>query len=605
MTNSERELSQRWDLSNIYSSLEGADYRAAVAELQQQLTDLTTYFDEHGVRRLDKPPQCSDAIAGTLATALQRVNQLLVVSGTLESFVYAYVTTNSYDAVAAAELSKLEQLDTRRRQLSVRLMSWIGSLGPHLETWISGDPTLSDHRFFLTDTAEQSRFLMDEALESLAAELGVDGGGAFGKLQGNVTSQLKAGMERDGKLEHLPITVIRNLSYDPDAEVRRRAYEVEIAAWASIRTTVAASLNAVKGTAITLARRRGRSSVLETALVQNKIDPPTLEALLGAIREAFPMFRRYLRSKAQRLGHGDRALPWWDLFAPLGQADRRFSWSEARDFIVEKFGQFSPELGEYAATAFDQRWIDAEPRDGKRGGAYCMEVLGVEESRILANFDGSFDQVSTLAHELGHGFHNHCQKGLEPLRRGAPSTLAETASIFCETLVAEAALHGAAPAEQLMILEAQLSGATQVCLDISSRFLFESRFIERREKSELSPDEICQLMLTAQAETYGDGVQSDTYHPYMWLWKPHYYSHEHNFYNFPYAFGHLFGLGLYAVYQQEGESFIPRYKELLRDTGRDYARPLAKRFGIDISQIDFWRNSLKVIEQQGERFAAL
>src|SRR5690606_6853320 len=204
----------------------------------------------------------------------------------------------------------------------------------------------------------------------------------------------------------------------------------------------------------------------------------------------------------------------------------------ARDFIAEKFGQFTPELGQFAATAFDQRWIDGEPRDGKRGGAYCMEVLGTEESRILANFDGSFDQVSTLAHELGHAYHNHCQRGLEPLRRGAPSTLAETASIFCETLVAEAALQDASPGEQLMILEAQLSGATQVCLDISSRFLFESRFIERRKSSELAPDEICELMLAAQAETYGDGVAADTYHPYMWLWKPHYYSHDHNFYNF-------------------------------------------------------------------------
>ncbi len=596
----------RWDLSNIYSGLDADDYRAAMSDLERQLTDLAEFFDRGGIRRLAEPPSDEvSTLAATLAEALERVNRLLTLSGTLESFVYGCVTTDSYDALASRELSKLELLDTRRRQLRVRLDGWIGSLGPRLAEVMASDSLLDSHRFFLEHTAEQSRYLMDEPLEALAAELCVDGGSAFGKLQGNITSQLKAPMEQGGTTELLPITVIRNLSYHPDPEVRRRAYEVEIAAWASIRTPVAAALNSVKGTAITLARHRGRSSVLETALVENRIDQATLDALMGAIREAFPTFRRYLKSKAQKLGHGGQPLPWWDLFAPLGQADRRFTWDEARDFITDKFGQFTPELGEFAATAFDRRWIDGEPRDGKRGGAYCMEVLGTEESRILANFDGSFDQVSTLAHELGHGYHNHCQRGLEPLRRGAPSTLAETASIFCETLVAEAALQDATPGEQLMILEAQLSGATQVCLDISSRFLFESRFIERRQNSELAPDEICELMLAAQAETYGEGVAADTYHPYMWLWKPHYYAHDHNFYNFPYAFGHLFGLGLYAVYQQEGKGFVERYRSLLRDTGSDYARPLAQRFGIDIAQADFWRSSLAVVAQQVDRFAAL
>src|SRR5690606_2535124 len=333
-------------------------------------------FDRSHIRRQPEPPQEDAAtLAATLAEAIEKANRLLTLSGTLESFVYGCVTTDSYDPVASRELSKLEVLDTRQRQLRVRLHGWIGSLGPRLQEVIEAQPLLASHRFFLEHTAEQSRFLMDEPLEALAAELCVDGGGAFGKLQGNVTSQLKTPMERGGTSEVLPITVIRNLSYDPDPEVRRRAYEVEIAAWASIRTPVAAALNAVKGTAITLAKHRGRSSVLEAALVQNRIDQETLDALMGAIREAFPVFRRYLKSKAAKLGHGEQPLPWWDLFAPLGAADRRFSWSDARDFIAEKFGQFTPELGQFAATAFDQRWIDGEPRDGKRGGAYCMEVL--------------------------------------------------------------------------------------------------------------------------------------------------------------------------------------------------------------------------------------
>ncbi|HVW35915.1 MAG TPA: M3 family oligoendopeptidase [Pirellulales bacterium] len=590
----------RWDMSNVYSSLEGDDYRAAFARLESELAELAAFCDSHGIRRLSEPPAAGAALAMTLVEAIERVNSTARVAETLDSFIHAFVSTNSYDAIAAREASKLELTDTRRRQLHVRLQGWIGSLAPWLDELIAGHETLKRHAFFLKDTARQSQFLMSEELEALAAELCLDAGGAFGKLQGNVTSQLKVAFERDGKTELLPITVIRNLSFDPDPEIRRRAYEVEQQGWASIRTSVAACLNGVKGTAQTLNRRRGRPSVLAASLDQNKIDQPTLDALLGAIREAFPMFRGYLKAKAKKLGKPQ--LAWWDLFAPLGAAHATYSWRQARDFIVEKFATFHDDLGAYAARAFDSRWIDGAPRDGKRGGAFCMPVVGVDESRILANFDGSFEQVSTLAHELGHGYHNHCQSGLPPLVRGAPSTLAETASIFCETLIAEAALAEASPDEQLMILETQLAGATQVCLDISSRFLFESAVFARREQSELSPDEFCELMLAAQAETYGDGIDPATYHRYMWLWKPHYYSYDHNFYNFPYAFGHLFALGLYAQFQQEGAAFVPRYNELLRATGQDYAAPLAARFGIDITQPDFWRQSLKIVAGQLERF---
>jgi pepF/M3 family oligoendopeptidase len=594
----------RWNLANIYSSLAGDDYTAARQQLDDGLTALEATFDSVGVRRLPAAPTLAPAmLAEQLHHVLAQVNDLWRLAETLDSFVHGYVTTDSYDALAQREASKLELLDTRRQKLAVRLTGWIGSLAPRIDELTAIDPTLADHGYFLRHTAQQSRYLMSEELESLAADLAVDGGLAFGKLQGNVTSQLKVPLEHDGKVEELPITVVHNLCFDRDPQVRERAYHAELAGWHSVRTTVAACLNGVKGTALTLARRRGRNEVLEVALDDNRIDRPTLEALLGAIRENFPMFRGYLRSKARKLGR--QTLPWWDLFAPLGASHLTFTWTAARDFLQDKFSQFAPELGDYAARAFDQRWIDGQPRDGKRGGAFCMPVVGVEESRILANFDGSYEQLGTLAHELGHGYHNHCQMGLEPLRRGAPSTLAETASIFCETLIAEATLPTASPEEQLMILEAQLSGATQVCLDISSRFLFESALFERRQSSELSADDLCELMLAAQRETYADAVEEATYHRYMWLWKPHYYAHSQNFYNFPYAFGHLFALGLYAIYRREGASFVPRYRQLLRLTGQYDAAPLAAEFGIDITTRDFWRQSLAVIAQQARRYDEL
>jgi pepF/M3 family oligoendopeptidase len=603
MTSSLSDSLPRWDTTTIYSSLTGDDYRTAVEQLQTRIAEFESFVDAHGIRRTATNNEPDAAVADTLAEVIELANELVRRWSTLHSFAYTFVSTDSYDTQAARELSRLEIAGTQAAKLRVRLQGWIGSLTSRLPQLLAARPDLSAHTFYLHETARQSQFLMNEELENLAADLVLDSGVALGKLQGNVTSQLRVPLERDGKPEELPITVVRNLCFDPDPLVRERAYHAELQGWDSIRTTVTACLNGVKGTALTLARRRGRSSVLSAALDDNHIDQQTLRAMLESIRDALPMFRRYLSAKAGKLGL--ERLRWWDLFAPLPSSHRNFTWVEATAFIVEKFNTFDDDLGRFAATAFEQRWIDAQPRDGKRGGAFCMEILGNEESRILANFDGSFEQVSTLAHELGHGYHNHCQKGLAPLVRGAPMTLAETASIFCETLIAESTLETASPAEQLAILEAQLCGATQVCLDITSRFQFESAVLERRADSELSADDFCQLMLQAQGDTYADAVEPSTYHRYMWLWKPHYYAFESNFYNFPYAFGHLFALGLFAIFRREGRAFVPRYQELLRSTGQDYAAPLAARFGIDITRPDFWRASLGIIEDQVRRFEAI
>jgi pepF/M3 family oligoendopeptidase len=324
---------------------------------------------------------------------------------------------------------------------------------------------------------------------------------------------------------------------------------------------------------------------------------------MGAMKDSFPIFRRYLKSKARKLGK--EKLPWWDLFAPVGQANLTYTWEQATAYIVEQFGLFSGELADFARNAFQKNWIDAEPRDGKRGGAFCMGVPGVEESRILANFDGSFDQLITVSHELGHGFHNHCQKGLPMLRRGAPMTLAETASIFCETLVLNAALDAAPPETKVFILENQLMGATQVIVDIYSRFIFESEIIKRRAQADLSADDFCEIVLDAQKQTYGDGLDQEHLHPYMWLLKPHYYSGDLHFYNFPYAFGLLFGLGIYAIYRKEGKSFIPRYEGLLRSTGAGKVADLAGQFGIDVRSRDFWDASLKIVAESVDRYCEL
>jgi pepF/M3 family oligoendopeptidase len=592
-----------WDLSNVYKGLEADDFVQGLTKLDGQLQELEKLVERGGIGRLSEPPEDTRATAVRLGELIKRLNAMLLHYGTLNAFVQSFVTTDSYNKAAARRASELEQISIRVDRIYVRFEAWVGSLAPILDALCELSPAAAEHRRALLDIAEESRFRMETALEDLASELLLSGAGIMHKLQGTVTSQLKAPFERDGRTEMLPMTMIRNLANDPDEGVRKRAYETELRAWESVKEPVAFALNSVKGAAVTLSRRRGYDGVLHASLERNKMDRATLDALLASMKDSFPMFRRYFRSKAKKLGK--QKLPWWDLFAPVGKAELEYTWEEARDYIIEQFGTFSGELADFARNAFGKRWIDAEPRDGKRGGAFCMGVRAVEESRILANFDGSFDQLGTLAHELGHGFHNYCQKGLPSLRRGSPMTLAETASIFCQTIVFNAALKAAPEDAQVAILENQLMDASQVIVDIYSRFLFESEVVKRREQAELSADEFCDLMLDAQKQTYADGLDDEHLHPYMWLLKPHYYLESYNFYNFPYAFGLLFGLGVYATYLKEGNDFIPRYKELLRSTGEGRAADLAGRFGIDIRSRDFWDASLAVLAKQVDRYCEL
>jgi pepF/M3 family oligoendopeptidase len=410
----------------------------------------------------------------------------------------------------------------------------------------------------------------------------------------------------DGSVKSLPMPALINLRSHAEEPVRRRAYEAEMREWQRLGEPLAACMNGVKGSAETLNRRRGRMDCLHAAIDQARIDRATLEALLAAMQGALPEFRRYFKAKAARLGK--TRLAWWDLFAPGGAVESAYTWDQARSLILENFGGFSPRLRAFAERAFSERWIDAEPRDGKVGGAFCEPVPSVKESRILCNFDGSLEQVSTVAHELGHGFHNDCayRAGKTMLQQSTPMTLAETASIMCETIVNNALLSGTkAPQEQLALLENSLINESQVIVDIYSRFLFEKEVLDRRAHSELSSDDLCDIMNRAQAAAYGDALDEHFRHPYMWTWKPHYYIADVDFYNFPYSFGLLFGTGLYAVYRARGADFVPEYERLLASTGEGSAADLAKDFDIDIRTRAFWDESIEVIRSKIDRYCAL
>jgi oligoendopeptidase F len=594
----------RWDLTNVYPSLDSKEFDAAIDRVKTQIDDLEKYFSERVAKTNAKTPV--KKLAELAGGAIERFNALHELAGTIRSYIYSFVSTDSHNKLAMKRLSEFEQVGVRMQNLNTRFLAWAGKLAPVLDVVIAANPVAGAHAFMLKVAAEQSKYMMSETEEALAAELSLSGSNAWGKLQGTVTSQLTVDFELGGEVKKLPMPALINLHSHPDESVRRRAYEAEMGAWESIRESLAAAMNGVKGTANTLNVRRGRTDALHAPIDMARIDRPTLEAMLSAMEASFPMFRKYFKIKAKRLGK--EKLDWWDVFAPSGDSRKTYTYPEARDFILENFGRFSPELAAFAKRAFDQNWIDAEQREGKRGGAFCMGVPAVKESRVLCNFDGSLDQVSTIAHELGHAFHNECAyaAGKTELQQDTPMTLAETASIMCETVVMEAILRQTSdPGEQLAILETRLIGDAQVIVDIYSRYLFEKEVFERREKAELSVDDLCESMERAQKATYGDGLDENHLHKYMWTWKPHYYIDGLSFYNFPYAFGLLFATGLYAIYTKRGADFVPDYKNLLASTGEGTAADLAARFGIDIRSRKFWEDSLAVIGQNIDRYCEL
>ena len=382
------------------------------------------------------------------------------------------------------------------------------------------------------------------------------------------------------------------------------AYEAELAAYSRIEEASGAALNGIKGEVITINGLRGYDSPLVETLRVSRMDQDTLDAMLKAMKKALPSFQRYYQHKAKLLNHKE-GLPFYDLFAPIKKSESTYTYDEAMTYIIKQFESFSLELAAYTQKAYDAKWIDYTPRNNKRGGAFCMNIHSIKESRIMSNFDGSFSNLITLAHELGHGYHGQQLVDESIINSRYPMPLAETASIFCETIVVNAALKEVSDEEQIAILEASISDAGQVIVDILSRFFFESALFEKRAQGVVSVGELKNMMLESQKRAYGDGLDHNYLHPYMWLNKPHYYSAGLNFYNFPYAFGLLFAKGLYAQYLEQPEGFLEKYNNLLKATGKNNIKDVAAMVNVDVGQSEFFEKSLALIEKDIERFIEL
>ena len=544
-------MNSEWSLDVLYKGYDSPEFKRDMAAT------------EGAVKRFN------EAVAGIgakpVGAALREMIDIMEEQTALFSDLFEFCSLkqscNTKDAEAAAYIGQLMARISGMTKARTTFNKFVASI-ENLDEVIDADPVLCEYRYMLHNIVEENKHLLSEEAEEIMSLYDISGGSAWSDLQSSLTSSVTA----DFRGEKLNLSAIRNKAYDPDPAVRKEAYEAELACYDKIKDPVAAALNNIKLQVINEARLRGYESPLDKTLKESHMKRETLDALLGAMDEYMPQFREYLRVKGEALGHKN-GCPWYDMFAPMGANDKTYTTEEARDYLLNTFKGFDMDLHDMVARAFDEAWIDFYPREGKVGGAFCAGIKTHKQSRVLTNFDGSFSDVVTLAHELGHAFHNLNIEDHRPLNDDYSMPVAETASTFNEHVVMDAAIAGAKdPKVKLALIESQLMDTTQIICDIYSRYLFETAVFENREESFMFPDTLCEMMLEAQKEAYGDGLDPEVLHPYMWLCKGHYYSSGLSFYNWPYAFGGLFARGLYAKYLAEGDKFIPKYKELLHAT---------------------------------------
>lgn len=586
-----------WNLDSLYPSFESEEFKSDFALLDTLISDYDLWSTEIESGKIE--PKFA------IESYIKKYSKIKELTLKLYSFSSLSFATNTKNDTAISYMSSIREYDSKIVSSSVTFNIYLSSLEIMVvEELCNSSDLIMNHKFHLLELISNNKYMLSKNEEVILSKLKSTGSNAWETLQNKSTSSLSVDIEIDGENKSLPLQVVRNMAFDKNSDARKKAYFAELKSYEKIQDISAAALNSIKGEVLSECELRGFKSPLEKTLFDSRMSAQTLDSMMQAIKDFIPKFTEYYKRKANILGH-EKSLPFYDIFAPIISDDKKISYDEAKEFICKQFETFSPKLRDYAQMAFDKNWIDASPKDGKRGGAFCSNLRPIKESRILTNFTGSLNNVITLAHELGHGYHGDNIFNEEILNCSYPMPLAETASIFCETIVKNAAINSAKDKEALSILETSIQGYGQIIVDIYSRYLFETELFNIRSNKTLSVDELKELMLNSQKQAYGDSLDHEYLHPYIWLNKVHYYYASRNFYNYPYAFGLLFAKGLYNIYLDDKLSFADKYDNMLRETGKNSIENTALLMGIDVSTKEFWESSLKEIEKEIDKFLVL
>lgn len=458
---------------------------------------------------------------------------------------------------------------------------------------------LQELRFVLTERRERAAEKLSEKEESAINALSVDGYHGWGQMYDLLVSNTKINY----KEESLSVGQAANKLSDADRSVRKEIFAQWEKAWGEKEDFYSNTLNHLAGFRLNVYKMRGWEDVLKEPLDINRMKKETLDAMWQVISDNKEPFVQFLNRKAKLLGL--EKLSWYDLDAPIGSTESKMSYQEGADFIVENFEQFGKEKADFAKMAFENKWIEAEDRPGKAPGGFHTFFPESSQSRIFMTYSGTPSNVSTLAHELGHGFHTYAMRDLHLLNRNYAMNVAETASTFAEMIVSDASVKNAETKEEkLSLLEDKIQRSVALLMNIHSRFLFETKFYEERKQGTVNPERLGELMENAQTEAYGGALEQ--YHPLFWASKLHFFITGVPFYNFPYTFGYLFSLGIYALAQEEGKGYEEKYIALLKDSASMTVEDLAqKHLNVDLTKKDFWEKAVRMCVEDVEEFMAL
>ncbi|MGG4168935.1 M3 family oligoendopeptidase [Rossellomorea vietnamensis] len=547
------------------------------------------------VSELEELIQKVTPVPEQLENILKRLTEIKASISQMRSFAICLLSVDSndqgaqfYRGEATALQSRYDSItsDLKRVLASIEEMEW-GSL--------LASENLKDYRFILGEWREETEREPSREVSNFM----VDGYHAWGQLYQSFMSSIRVQVRG----EELSVGQAINLRTHADESVRRESHEALVAKWTEHEGQFAQILNHLTGFRLNMYQSMGVEDVTQIPLAQNRMKPETLDAMLSVMEKYKEPFVEYLNVKAEM--NGDLKMKSYHFWSPMNHDHQGMEYGEAAALIEERFGAFGSEMGRFAETVFRDGWVEAENRPGKSAVPICAGFPMTGESRVFMTFPGTFKGVLTLVHELGHAFHNHAMKPVNGMNKSYPMSLAETASTFAEMIILEAAMEKAdTDEEKLFLLDEKLKRSVMNFMNLHARFIFEMNVHEERRKGFIPASRLNELMKSAMEEGYAGALDEVPVH--SWIWTPHFYKTESPFYNFPYTFGYLLALHLFARAKEKGKGFEEQYMDLLRDSGRMSAEDLVmKHLGEDITKEDFWGKGMELCVKDSEEFIRL
>lgn len=591
--------SLNWDLDSIFSG--GSDSPALNERLEQLEKQITTYYQS--VNQWDHSVSTNDE----LTTLIKQQETITEGFSQCNSYITALLSANVKDTQAKLLSGKLYALLPRWQSADTILSKKFAEISDNNWQTLLQTDEFSLIAFRMNEIRRDGHRLLSESEENIINTLSLDGLNAWSSHYDTIVGTIVIPFEENGKVTDLSAgQAFNKMMGDPDPLVREKLFIAWEKAWQEKTSLLSDTLNHLDGFRLSTYKLHGMNDYLQKPLEYNRLKKETLDVMWATIQKNKQPLVDYLTRKANLFGK--EKMEWQDQDAPIILGDlkeKTFTFDEAASFIIENFQKFSPKMATFSQSAFEKSWIEAEDRPGKRPGGYCTELPETQESRIFMTYSNSVNEVATLAHELGHAFHSSVMWDLPALNRDYAMNVAETASTFAELIVADATLKAAKTKEEkINLLDTKLQNALAMFMNIHSRFIFENRFYSARQEGLVSEEEITQMMVEAQKEGYHNALA--TYHPHFWAAKLHFFIDDVPFYNFPYTFGYLFSLGIYAYANKKGTSFEQEYIELLRDTASMTTEELAqKHLGVDLTKPDFWQAGIDMVLEDINSFMTL